>query len=171
MANELAAWVGAVAGLGSLVVAIIALVRSNAAQKESDVAQQKSSDALQKSSEAQRRIVEIEEQREQDRRVQTRQANLRAELRTTARGSYRLCLINEGVSDARNIRIEMNDMPFSEHPVAGEDMPDLVGRRSVISCYLATRIDDTNCSPPFKLKVTWDDDFEQNRIYQTTLTF
>lgn len=64
----------------------------------------------------------------------------------------------------------MDDKPLSEHPAAvkNDPMPDLVGPKSEIGCILGL---DMQCTPPFKLKITWDDDFENNRMYQTTLTW
>lgn len=149
MASELAAWAGVIVGLGSLVVAIIAFRKSSAAQH---------------------RIIEIEEQRDHERKTESLQASLRPELRKTGKHTHRLYLVNEGACDARNIQVEMDGKPLSEHPAAVKNapMPDLVGPKGEIGCILGLHM---QCTPPFKLKVTWDDDFENNRTYQTTLTW
>ncbi|SFE28084.1 hypothetical protein SAMN04324257_01188 [Thermoanaerobacter thermohydrosulfuricus] len=74
----------------SLIVSIIAVWISYSTQKRNN--------------EIQQRLVHIEEQREYDRKIKSRQANLHAELRKEERG-YKLYLINSGESEARNIRV------------------------------------------------------------------
>jgi len=153
--GDLATWVCAVAAIGSLVVSGIALVKSARAQRQANQTQE--------------RLVEIEERREQDRQAQARQAILRPKLRGTERGGHRLYLVNSGRCEARNIRVEMDDTPFAEHPAAAQNdpMPSLVGPGGEISALLCLTLD---CAPPFKIRITWDDDFGTNRTYSTTLT-
>jgi len=156
MANDLAAWASVLVATGSLVVAIIALIKSGRAQH--------------RATDAQQRIVKIEEQREQNRRAQALQAILRPELRKTGRNSDRLYIVNQGAAEARNIRVEMDGKPLAEHPAAvrNDPMPDFVGPDSEIGCLLAFHM---QCTPPFDLKITWDDDSGKDRIYRTTLTW
>jgi hypothetical protein len=118
----------------------------------------------------QRRMAEIEEQREQDRRLSASQASLRPELRKTGSGSDRLYLVNSGMAEARNISVTLNGVPLSEHEAAvqGDDMPTHVGPNSEVSCLLALT---HGCSPPFAIEVRWDDDSGAGRVYRGTLTF
>ena len=150
-----ASWAGVIIGAGSLCVAVVALVKSSRAQHKASAAQQ--------------RIVEIAEQRERDRRSQAFQAILHPELRSTAKHTYRLYLVNHGAAEARNIRIEMDGRPLLEHPaaVSNDPMPDFVGPHSEISCLLGLHM---GCSPPFRIGITWADDSGQDRTYDTALT-
>lgn len=118
----------------SLVVSVVALLVSYRAQREANAAQ--------------RRIVEIEEQRERDRQMQRCQARLQPELRRQVSGSYRLYLVNHGESEARNIRVRLDGKPIREHcaAVQGDTLPDRVGPGGEVSCLLAISLD---CAPPY----------------------
>lgn len=153
--SDITSWVGLVIAAASLVVAIIAIIKSGRAQKEANAVQ--------------RRVVEIEEQRERDRQAESTQAQVRAELRKVER-SYRLHLVNNGAVEANNIRVEIDDIPLADHSVSVESdpMPDLVGPKSEISCFLGLTM---SCVPPFKIKVTWDDESGTDRTYCSTLTW
>ncbi len=119
---------------------------------------------------AQRRIVEIEEQRERDRQRGELQASMHPQLRKTNRHSYRLYLVNSGKGIARNIRVRLDGKRLSEHAAAiqGDDIPSQVGPNSESSCLINITM---TCAPPFNIKVEWDDDSGKDRIYQGTLTF
>ncbi len=149
--DNIVSWVGVFIALGSLAVSAITLIRGSRMQQ---------------------RVVRIEEQREQERRSQSLQASLRPELR--GGGSSRLCLINHGAAEARNIRVEMDGKPLAQHPttVEGDPMPIFVGPYGEICCSFAasSALWFHDIGPSFKIKITWDDDFGQNRTYWTTLT-
>jgi hypothetical protein len=151
MAGNASDWISA----GSLVVAISALVVSVFANRKANANQQ--------------RLVEIEEQRENDRQIQKLSAQLRPELRRTGKGE-RLVIINQGNAEARNVRVTMDGKPLSEHKasVSNDRLPDMVGANSEISCLLALAM---GCTPPFDVDVTWDDDSGDGKRYKTTLTF
>lgn len=119
---------------------------------------------------AQRRIVEIEEQRERDRQRGELQASLHPQLRKINGHSYRLYLVNSGKVLARNIRVRLEGKRFSEHPAAiqGDDIPAQVGPHSEASCLINITM---TCAPPFPIHVEWDDESGKDRIYQGTLTF
>ena len=140
----------------SLVVSVVAAWKSLQAQREANIAQ--------------RRIVEIEEQREQERRLTASQAFLSPQLRKTERGSYRLYLVNSGKAEARNVRVKLDGVPLGEHPVAveGDNLPVRVGPNSEVSCILAITL---SCAPPFEIEVMWEDDSGTDRVYRGTLTF
>lgn len=117
----------------------------------------------------QARILEIEEQRERDKRLSASRASLRPELRKTASGSHRLYLVNSGMAAARNVRVMLDGQPLSEHPAAvqGNEMPTRVEPNSEVSCLLAFTF---ACSPPFDIEVRWEDDSGTDRLYTGTLT-
>ena len=156
MAAEMTAWVGVGIGAGSLMVAVIAFALSK-----------RSADRV---SRLQERIVHIEEQREERQLSASRQANLKAELRRPTRNSERLYIVNSGQAEARNIRVELDAKPLAEHPaaVSNDHMPRAVGANNDISCFLAIR---SGITPPFDVKITWDDDYAEGRSYSTTLTW
>lgn len=133
------------------------------------MAYRKSAKTQDKNLELQQRIVQIEEGRDQVALTIARSATLRAELRVSGRNSYRLCIVNDGSSMARNVRVELGGMPLVDHPVfpRGVEIPKLIGPKSEINCVLAIPL---NCAPSFVLRVLWDDDSGVNRKFETTLT-
>ena len=134
----------------------------------------------------QKRITQIEESRERDRVIQSRKANLRAELqkrRLTAdyidkfhirphdrRYDYCLTIINDGPKTARNVKAMLDGKPIMDHPAIASSQQEIgtIGPGLEIS-YIAAITND--CSPPFKFKVTWEDDSGEPGEYETTLTF
>ncbi len=153
--GDAASWAGVVIATVSMVVSIIAILKSNKAQEEANAAQ--------------RRIVEIEQHRELDRRLDSLRAKLRPELRKNGPTSYRFYLVNNGLAEARNIRIKMDGRPMAEHPAGRfEKMPSIVGPSSEISSIIGITL---ACKPPFDLEIWWDDDSGTDRTYRTTLTF
>lgn len=153
--GDAASWVGIIIAMGSLVVAIIAMRKSLDAQREANSAQ--------------RRVVEIEEGRERQRRLASLQAKLRAELRGV-RGADRLYLVNDGEAEARNVQVRLDGKPFAEHcaVIGDSSLPMFVGARAEVSCLLAIY---QQCAPPFECEIRWDDDSGTDRSYRTTLTF
>ena len=117
----------------------------------------KSSQAQREANAAQKRIVEIEEQREREKLFEAKQDNLRPELRKVERGTYRLYLINHGKAEARNIRIKLDGTPLAEHcaAVQSDRMPAFLGPGAECSVLLAI---SSGCVPPFEIEITWDDD-------------
>jgi len=141
--GDATSWATLILGGLTLIVSIIALIKSHRAQREANAAQ------LQ--------IVEIEKQREKERQQSLLQAKLQAQLRKTDRGFYRLYLINSGMSEARNIRVKLDGKELHDHDayIQGENMPTRVGPGSEISCLLAISSD---CSPTFEIDVQWEDE-------------
>jgi hypothetical protein len=154
--GDIVSWVGVVIAALSLLVAIVAIVKSGRAQHEANAAQ--------------RRIVEIEEQREQTRQADLTQAKLRPALRKDGNTDI-LYVKNIGAAEARNIRVELDGRPLSEHPVKPllYPMPALAGPDSEISCPLNTNLDTPD--PPWEIKITWDDASGKDRTYCSTLTW
>ena len=150
---NLAAFVGAVAALVASLWATVVSRRANA-----------------RSHGIQARLLRIEEQRETDRLGQTRRAALRAEMPQNERGSWRLYVTNDGLAEARNVRVTMDGKPFTEHGafVEGDEIGNVIGPGGENSCSLAI---DRRCSPPFDLELNWEDDSGTPGRYRTTLTF
>jgi hypothetical protein len=150
--SDAAMWIGiGVTG----VLSIVALYNSRKAHREAI--------ALQK------RLVEIEQQRETDRLRQAKAAKLRADLRPTPQGCDRLYIFNSGDCEARNVTAVMDGKPITEHPASprGEEFPELIGPDSEVSYLLAW---SRKTNPPYELEITWDDDSGNQRLYRTTLT-
>jgi hypothetical protein len=152
---DFVSWGGLAVAVGSLIVSIIAFKKSTHAQDEANAVQ--------------KRLVEIEEQREQERQLSIRQASLRPELREVSNNSYRLYLINEGSAVANNVRVLLDGNPINEHAARSyEEPPNLVGPNSEVSVLLSISFD---CVPPFGIEVRWDDASGSDRSYIGTLTF
>ena len=150
-----ATWVSIAIALISLLVSIIAMKLGYKAQRESNVIQ--------------KRMVEIEEQRENEKRLDLGQAKLRAEIRKPASSNcHRLYVMNEGLAEAKNVQVELDDITLEEHPAyASDSIPNFVGPQSEVSCLLAITL---NSNPSFDIKIAWDDDISKKRNYHTTLT-
>ena len=156
MGNTVLGIVGVVIGAGSLAVAIIALRKSLGAQKEAN--------------KVQLRLVEIEEQREVERISQAKRAILRPSLRKTDKASYRLCIVNEGMAEARDVRVQLDGQPLDTHCTAvGRDtIPAIIGPNSMVSCLLAIHM---QCAPPFDIEISWEDDSGDLGSFKGVLTF
>lgn len=118
----------------------------------------------------QQRLLELEQEREKAKYVQSLQAQIRAGLRETGPSSWRLVVANTGRGTARNVRARLDGVPLLEHDAipGGEQEVMTIGPDSEISyCMAITRA----CRPPFEFDVTWDDDSGQQGRYGTTLTF
>jgi len=151
--GDLASWAGLGIAVGSLIVAVMALVKSSRAQG--------------KANDLQERLVKIEEQREQDRQEKAKKASLRAYLKAEKGHILSLNIINEGEAEAENIRVEIEGKTLIEHPNYLKDipLPDSVGPHSTISCFL-----DSKLSLNPLIKITWDDEYEKDRTYKHKLT-
>ncbi|MCR4433801.1 MAG: hypothetical protein NUV70_07120 [Caldiserica bacterium] len=148
-------WAGVIIGGLSLIVSGVAMWGSWKAQREAAAAQKK--------------IAEIEEKREKEKILSSRQAFLHPELRKTDKGSYRLYLVNSGKAEARNVQVKLDGVPLKDHHAAvkGDEMPTLIGPNGEVSCLLALSL---GCTPPFEIEVFWDDDSGKGHVYHGTLT-
>lgn len=122
-----------------------------------------------KNSRLQQRLVELEQEREKARYVQSLQAVLRAEIQNARHVSSSLVISNNGKGTARNVKVLLDAVPLLEHGAIpqGVEKVDLIGPESEISCPVAFT---QACHPPFALELTWDDDSGQQGKYSTTLT-
>jgi hypothetical protein len=131
--------------------------------------------ALRKSSTTQRRLLEIEEQREQDRVTETRKARFVARIvredpspgRKTK--NYYLEIENLGQSPAHDIEIELDNGPLFDHPtmLKGTNEVREVGPHSSFRYMLVPTL---STRPPQSITIGWDDDSGDRGIYRTTLT-
>lgn len=152
--SQVITWI--ISGL-SLVVAVIALIISWRTQK---------------------RQVEIEEAREQDRLTEKNKANLTAKFtkeessRSRTSRIYRKCYLvveNKGLSEARNIKLVLDNKPVMEHPgiLKTQDEVKEVGPKSNFHYELAVT---GGPKVPSKVEITWEDDSGEPGEYSTTLT-
>ncbi|MEQ6360493.1 hypothetical protein V7D15_12520 [Thermoanaerobacter thermohydrosulfuricus] len=151
--------------IASLILSVIAIYWSNKLQKQSN--------------DLQERIVRIEEEREYERKVKSRQANLRAELRKEEMG-YKLYLINSGEAEARNISIKINGKPLKyslDHDALKPEqggasvyglIPQHISPSSELGYFIWV---SPECYPNFEIELKWDDDYQKDRIRKDVLTF
>lgn len=156
MGSTILGIIGVVIAAGSLVVAILALRRSDNAQREAN--------------EVQLRLVELEEQREAERKSRESKAMLVPSLRKTDKSNYRLQIVNDGMAEARDVRVLLDGTPSSKHcsAVGGETIPPIVGPGSTVSCLLGIHM---QCAPPFNIEISWEDDSGDSGSFKGVLTF
>jgi len=149
--------------IGAVLVSLLSVYFSFRANKNSLTLQKEQT-------EMQKRITQIEEAREQDRVIQSRKANLKAELRKNKKNSYHLVIKNSGQGKACNVKATLNGKPILEHPAIASGQQEIksIGPDSEISYITGL---SSGCSPPFEFKVTWEDDSGEPGKYETTLTF
>ena len=153
------------AGLANWGVTVFALIVSIAAIVVSRRAQSK-----QESLQVQ--LVDIEKAREQDRKEHSRKAQLRAEIVRQHHGAVRhdhLQISNEGDTAAREISSWLEDVPITKHPAIPKNLNEVteIGPHSAARYVLAIGMGHV---PPWKFRVTWQDDSGTPGEYRTTLT-
>ena len=131
--------------------------------------------AARRSISAQKRLLEIEEQREQDRVSVTRKARFVARIaregprpgRKTR--DYYLEIENLGQSSAHGIEISLDNGPLLDHPTIQEKTEEVrqVGPQSSFRYILAPT---QSTRPPQRITIAWDDDSGERGHYETTLT-
>ena len=138
--------------LGSLVVAMVALVKSSRTQK---------------------RLLTIEEQRERDRLAETKKARLTARITEQPSGpggwNGYLQIINEGKGEAREIQISLDGVPAMEHRSILKQQSPIrqVGPQSAARYVLDSAI---GVPLPREVEMRWTDDSGEQGRYRTTLT-
>ena len=160
--TDISAWISVVIPIGSLVVAILAFITSHRTQNQANRTQSQLV-------EIQSKLVAIEEQEQIEAKEQVKMAELRAGIGKSGKSSYKLWIRNNGQAEAHNVTVWLGGKPLKEHcaHVSRSDIPERIGPDSEVSCLLGL---SKECFPPFDFKVTWDDDFGNNRSYGTTLT-
>lgn len=131
--------------------------------------------ALRKSSRTQRRLLEIEEQREQDRVSETRKARLVAQIvrEEPAPGqktrNFYLEITNLGQSPAHDIDVSLDDGSVLDHPTMLQRTEEVrqVGSKSSFRYMLAPHM---SARLPQNIKIAWQDDSGEPGHYETTLT-
>jgi len=133
----------------SIVVAVVALIKSQRTQNQ---------------------MLRIEQAREHDRQVEKRRAKITAKLEHLQKhGRYELIIANSGASEARDVKVTLNEKPLSELNSIQPKVPRCltIGAGSSFSCHWKT-----NETPNIlaKLKITWSDDSGKPGFYHTTLS-
>jgi hypothetical protein len=116
----------------------------------------------------QRRLLAIEEERQEHQRTEARRAKLRAYLQRAGTNHY-IVVQNEGEAPARAVTITLDGRPLLEHCAifANQEEVRKIGPNSEIR-YIAAL--DSECHPPFDFAVQWEDGSGQVGTYETTLT-
>ncbi len=148
--------------IGAILVSLLSIYFSFRANKKSLTLQKEQT-------EMQKRITQIEESRERERAIQSKKACLKAELREVKPNNHRLFIENSGQGTARNVKATLDGKPIFRHPVIDRDQQviTLIGSHSKISYMADIKL---GRRPPFKFKVTWEDDSGEPGEYETTLT-
>jgi hypothetical protein len=146
-----AALVAALVSVGSLVLAVIALVKSSRAQS---------------------RVLSIEEEREADRKRHAQKARLVARIvKRSDRDSYWLEIENQGEAEAHSLEYTLDGQAPGAH-AALRTGPDKIIRRigphSVVRHLLILTMQER---PPYDFAVTWRDASDELGEFRTTLTF
>jgi heme exporter protein D len=146
-----AAFAAFAVALGSLVVAMVDLVKSSRTQK---------------------RLLTIEEQRERDRLAETQKARLTARIvKEPSRNrtpNYYLEIANNGEGEAREIRVTLDGAPVMEHRsvvMTGTDITQIGVRSSARYMLAPTQA----IRLPRTVELAWVDDSGEPGHYRTTL--
>ena len=124
---------------------------------------------------ANKKIVSIEEKRENERKEDLLKAKIEAEIALhdgkifEAKYEKVLVINNEGDSEARNVEILIDKVPLSEHHAVVARSKDAITK---IAPYGTIKIGlkDRRLEHSFVVSVIWEDDYKANNTYQTTLT-
>ncbi len=148
MMTAIAAWVGVLISLGSLIVATVALLKSSRTQSL---------------------LAEIEQSRRQEEQHARNSANLIPELLKSGR-AHRLIVRNTGCCEARNVTASINGKPCCDYGacVLDKEIPAIIGAGSKVGMMMAFHL---GCEPPFELELYWDDDSGAEKHNRTTITF
>ncbi len=125
--------------------------------------------AIRTSRRTSRKMLAIEEAREQDRQDKARCANLTTTFEHLQQaGRYALHIENGGASEARDVTVVLDGRPISELKNIEPKIPTVptIGPDSSASYNWPCA---NNPRPPFPLKITWSDDSEKPGCYRTTL--
>lgn len=117
-----------------------------------------------------KRMVALEESREQDRIQQKRRANVVARLeRDSTTKVLHLVFENTGAAEARGIQILMEGKPILKHPAMARNPKEIrqVGSNSSFRYLMMAK---PSLMPPYTLDITWSDDSGQQGSYRTTVT-
>lgn len=117
----------------------------------------------------QRRLLDIEETREHERKKAASKGQLQAAIVDYGQRNYRLVVENTGDCEARNVELKMDGKLFDEHcaAVKGEGKIDYIGPHSHVTRLLGITM---GCSPPFEFGISWEDDSREAGHYRTTVT-
>jgi len=134
--------------------------------------------AFKKSHRLEKRHLEITEKQDIERAIEQKKAKLfaaiekqhiqSANLRRQAMKDV-LIIRNEGLCEARDIIVRIDNKPIMEHPAIPNGLTEIksVGPNSSIGYDLALNMGKY---PPFEINITWEDNSGETGNYKTTLT-
>ena len=118
--------------------------------------------------ELQERLLALESTKERQRLRQTKSAEVRATIVRQGRGDYRLRIMNQGPSIARNIRTELEGRPMMDHEwlVRQGEPASTLGSGAD-----ATYILGISMGSPLiaRVRITWEDDSGELRAWESEL--
>lgn len=121
-----------------------------------------------------RRIIKIEEERDKERRTESKMARLIAQIvrepsQTSKTPHHYLEISNAGDSAASDIRVLLDGKPCSQHPtfVQGGNTIAVIGAKASARFMLAPAL---SIPLPNHVEITWNDDAGVDRKYETSLT-
>ncbi len=120
-----------------------------------------------KNAELQRRLLELEENREAAQRKAASKAQLRA--RIVQDGRDLLMITNDGESEARNIVLKLDGQPFKDHCASYRNdwEAKIIDAHSEATSPIAPC---DECAPPWKIEIFWEDDSGEPEYHRHTLT-
>ena len=147
----------------SVVVAIVFGIRNHRLGKQN--------------SDLQKRLLALEESRENDRIRERAKASLVADtLRGDGSGpAWRLEVENKGRAEAREITVLLDGQAILNHPgverATRQGLNDELRHLPSGARFRYVLAPTRQCRPPWELHITWTDDSGEPGAYQTTLTF
>ena len=121
--------------------------------------------AWRKSSSVQVRLLEIEEEREQDRKTAGTQALLRARL-SRGRRPRKLFIKNKNRAQARNVEVLVDDKSVGSHPAVKRNQTErhTIGPTAEVVYHLKREEDR-----PKRIRITWVDDSGEPGLFESDL--
>lgn len=118
----------------------------------------------------QKKQIEIEKARDQERLAEKKKANLTAQIMRDERGRLVLRIENKGFGEARDIRAWLDGQPIFDHPSIVKNQKEvfIVGPQS--SCQYILGI-SFQTPRPSGIAIAWADDSGEVSSYRNALTF
>ena len=147
--SDTVAWISATVSAASVAVAVAAFVKSSRAQREANVTQQ--------------RLVEIEDRRDRDRKLELCRARLVA-----LNGQGLIRIENQGLGEGRDIVVLADGRPFIDHERMSPFRP-MPLHRLAARCNCDYRVVAFDGAPPIEFDITWTDDTGEQGRFQHSL--
>jgi hypothetical protein len=124
------------------------------------------------SNDLQARLVELEEEREAERRQMKQAADVTADLeKRPGRNGFRTMLVlrNQGNAPAEDVEVEFDGNRIDEHGSVHYDGATIPKIGSGAESPILVSVHSEN-NPPFHVRVRWSDGTGENNSFETTLT-